>query len=124
MKTQLQYSDHNSDSIHDGWVAIDEYIQDAVLVAFDGCHKIYLAMDETEAAFFREHYQPAVVESDPAEMLDHLSDWWDGSCALRFISAVWHNENDPNAGFVSLISQCATLFGEDEEEDEDDEGEE
>jgi len=124
MKTQLQYSDHNSDSIHHGWVAIDEYIQDAVLVAFDGCHKIYLAMDETEAAFFRKNYD-TVVESDSVEMLDHLSDWWDGSCALRFISAVWHNENDPNAGFVNLISQCATAFGEDEEEDEDDdEGEE
>lgn len=115
MKT---YTEHNSDNLEEGWEAVHEYAQDAILIAWDECHKIYLAMDEEEAQFFRENYQPAVVEgASPAEMIDTINEWWDMSCSLRFVSAVWRNNDDPNAGFVSLISQFADEE-EDEEEDE------
>lgn len=121
MKTITEYTSHNSDSLYEGWAAVHEYVQDAVLIAFDECHKIYLAMDEQEAYFFRTNYQDAVVESihsSPEAMFETLEEWYDASCGLKFISAVWHDELDPNAGFVSLISQCA---GEDNDEDEDEE---
>jgi hypothetical protein len=134
MKTQNHYTEHDADNLHEGWEAVEEYVQDAVLIAFDECHKIYLAMDEQEAQFFRENYQPAVVEgASPEAMLETLREWWDESCSLRFVSAVWSNESDPNAGFVSLISQFAVdpddLCSEcgyeecvcDEDDDEDDE---
>lgn len=49
-----------------------------------------------------------------------LDDWYASSCDLKFIQAVWHNEADPNAGFVSLISQEAHWASE-EDEDEDEE---
>ncbi len=111
MKKLTDYTPHNSDNIHEGWAAVEEHVQDAVLIAFDGCHKIYIAMDQQEAYFFRLNYQPAVVESihsSPAAMLEILREWYDESCGLKFISAVWHDENDRNDGFVSLISQGAT----------------
>lgn len=121
MKTITDYTPHNSDSLYEGWAAVHEYVQDAVLIAFDECHKIYLAMDQEEAYFFRTNYQPAVVESihsSPEAMFETLEEWYEESCGLKFISAVWHDNVDPNAGFVNLISQCA---GSDEDDDEDDE---
>ena len=124
-KTQSDYAPHDSDNLDAGWDAVQEYIKDAVLIAFDGCHKIYLAMDEAEADFFRKNYQP-VDEMDNGKVLEHLTphelyeelcEWWDGSCSLRFVQAVWHNEEDPNAGFTDLISQGAGWQDEDEDED-------
>ena len=91
-----------------------EAVHDARLIAWDGCHKIYLAMDAIEADWFGREY-PHVLIGTPEAMLATLGEWWDNSCALRFISAVSHNEADPNAGFVHLIDQFA-----DEDEDEED----
>ncbi len=108
-------------------------IADAHLIAFDGCHKIYLAMDEIEAEWFRENYEVTFFGS-PNEMLDTLYGWWKESCPLKFVQAVSHDEFDPNAGFESLIEQgaeweeeicfyCEEAYceGECQEDDEDDE---
>ena len=101
------------------WDDVEEYAESAILIAWDTCHKIYLAMDEAEAAWFRENYAPDIYEGTPSEMVKKLHEWFDASCGLRFISAVSHNPIDPNAGFTSLIPQGA---GDDEwwGEDEDD----
>ena len=92
---------------------VEEYLHNARLVAFDGCHKIYLAMDKEEAEWFesREDYQK--FYGSPDEMLATVILWYEESCFLRFVNAVFYNEDDPNAGFVSLIGQF-----EDEDEDE------
>lgn len=92
-----------------------EDVRDAIfgahLVAWDGCHKIYLAMDATEADWFRAEYRH--VCSAPAdEMLAVVGEWWEDSCSLRFVEAVSHNEDDRNAGFVTLIAQFADEEGE------------
>lgn len=136
MKT---YEQHNSDNLTEGWEAVEEYLQDALSISWDGCHKIYLAMDEDEHTWFCENYEDT-RHGSPEELLEILREWWDSSCSLRFISAVSHNAIDPNDGFVSLISQFATdgkvceYCGEDEswcvdnecqdeDEDEDDDNE-
>ena len=126
-KLQTEFAPHNQDDLVEGWDAVEEYINDAVLIAFDGCHKIYLAMDQEEAQFFRDNYNGEGCSDrnftgSPSEMLEAIHGWWDESCGLRFVSAVWHNEADPNAGFVSLISQMAEdEVDEDASDDEDDE---
>jgi hypothetical protein len=118
-KQQNSYAPHDADNLNDGWDAVEEYLNDAVLIAFDSCHKIYLAMDEEEAQFFRSNYQPLVIENQtPSEMLETVHGWWDESCELRFVNAVWHNEADPNDGFVTLISQMAEENSYDDEDDE------
>lgn len=104
MKT---YEQHDSDNLTEGWEAVEEYLQDALSISWDTCHKIYLAMDETEAEWFAANYDEATVKGSPEEMLETIKEWWDASCPLRFVSAVWHDSEDPNAGFVSLISQFA-----------------
>lgn len=85
----------------------------ALLVAWDGCHKIYLAMDEEQAEWFRTEY-PHTVEIHTEEMLAAVERWWEESCPLRFINAVSTNHADPNAGYVSIVAQ----FDWDDDEDE------
>ena len=118
-KQQTDYTPHDADNLIDGWNAVSEYAENCVLIAFDGCHKIYLAMDETEAKFFRDpdNYEFSFENNTENDLLDILGDWYTNSCDLKFIQAVWSNEVDPNAGFVSLISQEAG-WAEDEEEEE------
>jgi len=67
-----------------------------------------LAMDEEQAHFFRTEY-PHVVEADDKDsMSDAVSDWYEISCSLRFVQAVYTNDEDPNAGFIELIEQFAS----------------
>lgn len=115
-----------TDTMTEAWERVAEHLATARLIAWDTCHKMYLAMDDTEADWFRENYEQ-VVTGTPEEMLATLRAWWDESCFLRFISAVSHDPVDPNAGFVDLIAQfadCDDDEDEDEEDDEDDEEDE
>ena len=98
------------------WEDVEEALENAHLIAFDGCHKIYVAMDETEAEWFRNNYNGTncddrIYEGTEHAMLLKLQEWWRESCPLRFIQAVQHNEEDPNEGYTALIPQ-----GADEEE--------
>jgi hypothetical protein len=112
-------------TMEDCWSDVENALEYAHLIAFDGCHKIYVAMDETEAKWFRENYTASVCETSrnyeasPEKMLEKLREWYDESCGLRFISGVEHNETDPNAGFTTLIPQGASDEDEDDEDDED-----
>ena len=80
-------------------------------MAFDGCHKIYLAMDEVEAKWFAENYNGVHCDGNqtfrgtPEEMLAMVEEWYNESCALKFVQAVSHNEENPNAGYISLVDQ-------------------
>jgi len=111
---------------------VADAVEDALLIAFDGCHKIYVAMDEEQAYWFRTNYNSSNCSTHlnftgtPEEMLTTLKDWWDESCGLKFIQSVTTNYDDPNRGFVSLIGQGDWMsdeefLSEDDEDDEDDE---
>lgn len=92
---------------------VEEAIHNAHLVAWDGCHKIYLAMDQEQAEWFTENY-PEIVQASPEVMLATVINWYGRSCWLRFVQAVATNEEDPNLGYTTLICQ-----GADEEDTED-----
>ena len=119
-KQQTEYAPHDADSLIDGWNAVSEYAENCVLIAFDGCHKIYLAMDQNEAHLLRHEYGYEITVDNNGEndLMDILDDWYEGSCPLKFIQAVWGNEAEPNDGFVELISQSA---GDDAPTDDDEE---
>ena len=93
-----------------------DIIDDGQLIAWDGCHKIYLALDDIEAEWFRANYE-TTFEGTADELVVTLGKWWDESCFLRFINAVEH-QDDADSKFTTLIGQ-----GDDEvlDEDEDDE---
>ena len=97
---------------------VEERVGEAKAIAWDTCHKIYLLMDDEQVELMRGYgYEPLITsdEMTPAEMLETLKDWYEGSCFLRFIDAVSTNHEDPNAGFETLIGQ---FDGVDEDEDE------
>ena len=76
-------------------------------------------MDTEQAVWFAENYdgdghREGCFVGTPQAMLERLKMWWNGSCGLRFISAVSTNNEDPNKGFEDLIPQ-----GADENFDED-----
>ena len=75
------------------------------LIAWDGCHKIYVATSAPQAEWFRDCYPEVVQNDDVDALLATLAAWWDASCDLRFINAVQHCESNPNAGFTTLIGQ-------------------
>lgn len=109
--------------MEDYWNDVEVAMENAHLVAFDGCHKIYLAMDEEQAEWFRKNYNgkdctDMNFAAPTKVMLEKVREWYENSCSLRFISAVSTNHEDPNAGFVSLIPQGADEVYEDEDEDE------
>ena len=63
-------------------------VSKAVLVAWDGCHKIYLAMDDTEADWFERSKGYETFRSNTEDMTQKVRSWYKNSCELRFISAV------------------------------------
>ena len=92
------------------WEAVEAEVCGAKAIAFDGCHKIYLAMDNEQTDLFREYgygddptFLIAVGPVDQA--METLREWFDQSCGLRFISSVRTVEGDPNKGFTQLIAQ-------------------
>ena len=89
------------------WRDVFSVVGDAVLVAWDGCHKIYVALDEGEAQWFRESdgYQ-TFDDVDSWEVLMCLADWWEMSCFLRFVSGV-RGSGDGGSEYVTLIGQGA-----------------
>ena len=114
-----------SKTLTDYWDDVEDAVQDAHLIAWDTCHKIYVALDEYEANWFRERDDYAKAEGTPDELLATLRRWYDQSCPLRFINSVVRVESDPNDGFTALIPQGASDDDEDEwDEDEDEDAEE
>lgn len=92
------------------WDKVGETLSDAKGIAFDGCHKIYILMDDEQMAEMKEFgYDPLLSAEDYTanEMLETIRDWYEDSCSLRFVQAIHTNHDDPNAGFVSLIEQGA-----------------
>lgn len=113
-------------TMEDYWHDVAEEVRYAKSISFDGCHKIYLAMDETQAEWFKNNYNGAscddrTFEGTAEQMLALLKEWYEESCALRFIQSVKTDEADPNAGFNNLIPQCAEEEEEEEEEREEEE---
>lgn len=98
-------------TIEDHWRDVEDSTRDALLISWDSCHKIYLAMDLEQAAWFEKHYAGENGEQSfrgtPAEMFEKIQEWWDNSCGLRFVSAVRTDHDSPNDGYMSLIPQFA-----------------
>ena len=100
------------------WRRVEVALHTAKAIAWDGCHKIYVLMDDGQVKQMREYdYDPLITIRDPKEALETVRGWWDESCGLRFVSAVKtvDGDTDANEGFMSLIGQ---FEGDDEDEEE------
>ena len=94
---------------------VQDILDEAILAAWDGCHKIYLALDEDQAQWFQVNY-PHWVRGSDNELLNIVGKWYEESCGLRFVSGVRSKNGNPNDGdFVCLVEQFA-----DQDDDQDD----
>jgi hypothetical protein len=87
---------------------VKERCLDAKAIAWDTCHKIYILMDDEQVQRMREYeYDPLITadELSPEEMANKVREWYQASCGLRFVDAVSTDDDDPNAGFETLIGQ-------------------
>jgi hypothetical protein len=101
---------------------LDWYTAKAKGIAWDNCHKIYVLLDDQQMELMREYEYDPLISSDemtPSEMSAQVKEWYEGSCGLRFISAIETMEPDPNEGFHHIVEQFADWEDEEEEEDED-----
>ena len=85
-------------------MSITEVLQKTSVVAYDGCHKIYL-MDKIHTKWFQDY---KVVEGSPEDRLEMVESWWDQSCPLRFIEWITSNESSELV-FTSVVSQGMCL---------------
>ena len=67
--------------------------KDAYSIMWDGCHKIYINLDEdSHIDAIDIGYEPILVD-DHKEARSTVQEWYDKACPLKFINAV-KNENE------------------------------
>ena len=82
--------------------------------AYDGCHKIYLPMNEQEDLFIKTlEKRGYVFEEDfyRIESVDELMDMFLRSCNLRFIQMIDCSGDED--GFINIIPQSSFFDDED-----------
>lgn len=123
------------------WDSVESALENAEGIAFDGCHKIYVLLDYRQVRLMREYEYAHIETSDmrtEEEMLATLKEWFEKSCALRFVQSVESGYENADDMYDTLIEQGATdeeeceecyevgCYGdcyEDEDEDEEEEEE-
>jgi len=106
-------------------IAVEEALSTAKAIAFDGCHKIYVLMDD-EAVKEQRMYgygdgsddSKLLMVSNPAVALKTIEVWLEASCFLKFVNSVRTVKGNPNDGYVALIEQGE--YDEDTESEDDD----
>ena len=114
------------------WTDVEIVLPHAKAIAFDGCHKIYVLMDNEQVAKMTTYgygddegsYLLTADKMSKAEMLETLEGWFADSCSLRFIHGVSSvpEGTDPNEGFTSLIEQGADWQDDDDDDEYYDDG--
>lgn len=107
------------------WEAVKDALRVGKAIAFDGCHKIYILMDDEEVAqkksygYGQDDDGSVLLAIEPDQPMEAyfalVYDWFEDSCGLRFIYAVSTNKANPNDGYTTLIGQ---FDDEDDYEDE------
>lgn len=96
----------------DVWEDVEEVLQNAKGIAFEGCHKIYILMDDEQMEQMKGYgygeegsFLISSGEQNEREMLATLKDWFKQSCPLRFIESVATTEDEEDSGFRGIIPQ-------------------
>lgn len=89
---------------------LDEMLYQTDSVSYDGCHKIYLNMDKQQTEKMISYGYDKTISDTPEAMKNVVAQWYDDSCSLRFIDAVFTDEDNEDK-FVIVVPQN---FGDDE----------
>ncbi len=92
---------------------LDTLMTYAWSVSWDGCHKIYLNMDYAQhEKMIGYGYDKTIVNNNPWITQQEVEKWYEDSCSLRFIDAVFSNDDNTDK-FVTVVPQ---FFLEDEDD--------
>lgn len=83
---------------------LSDALQTTSVVAYDGCHKVYLISDIHKKWFLGYEFAEGSIE----ERMEIVETWWDKSCPLRFIELVITKEtnvSETDLLFISVIPQ-------------------
>lgn len=83
---------------------LSELLDQADSIAWDKCHKIFINMDSSQTQKMREYGYSNIISDDPDRMEKILWQWFEDSCYLRMVDAVFTNQ-DGTDKFVSVIAQ-------------------
>lgn len=90
------------DRIEQAFDKIEERVDEIVAIAYDGCHKVYLALDSGEAEAFRRYGYGDGEDSEflwastlhTVSIMDTLQHWYHDSCGLRFVTAIKDGQHE------------------------------
>ena len=85
-------------------VSMDSLLEQADTVAFDGCHKIYLNMDKQQTDQMIGYGYKFMVGGSFLDKQDAVFRWYEDSCVLRFIDAVF-TKSDGTDEFLVIVGQ-------------------
>lgn len=67
---------------------VENILESAISITWDGCHKIYICLDQESHKRQVECGYDMVPVENKAEAMNQLYEWFDVSCGLRFINAI------------------------------------
>lgn len=83
--------------------AVQNAVDGAVSIAWEGCHKIYIQLDQaSHEEMIGFGYTPIPIQ-DNDKAVQQLWEWFDNSCRLRFINAT--KKNGQQTDFIDVIPQ-------------------
>jgi hypothetical protein len=84
---------------------LDTLLTYAFSVSWDGCHKIYLNMDYNQhQKMIGYGYTRTIENTNPYITNQEVEKWYEDSCSLRFIDAVFSNDDETDK-FVVVVGQ-------------------
>lgn len=76
-------------------LGLEEFINEAHSIAYEGCHKIYVLLDEKQTNQMisygygeNDTFLIKAEDSNPYDLLETVRNWYHDSCGLKFIEAV------------------------------------
>ena len=91
--------------------SLEDVVNEADGIAWDGCHKIYIMMDEQQTQQMIDYeydYLIKAKDSNPYDMFETVRDWYDKSCALKFIDVTETSDDDTD--FYPLVAQGELIW--------------
>lgn len=83
---------------------LEQIMFSAYSVSWDGCHKIYLNMDKMQHdKMIGYGYTRTIENNNPYVTNQEVEKWYEDSCSLRFIDAVFSDGDSDK--FVVVVSQ-------------------
>lgn len=95
----------------DVWVDVEASLDEAKGISFDGCHKIYILLDDQQVKQsvewgYGEDGSFLITDQSVSEMLATVKKWYADSCGLKFVQSVETVDGlTPDSMFDSIIPQ-------------------